>query len=122
MKLVNLTPHSVTLIRSVDKAEYHSATRSYRINSTLEGDDIQIIPSSGVSRCNMDEVEVAPGFFRVKFGKIDGLPDPEDGVMYIVSRIVMDAAHECGRDDVCAPHRLVRDVQGNIIGCLGFSL
>ena len=49
------------------------------------------------------------------FGAVEGLPDPEEGVVWIVSRVVAEAAKE--RDDLLVTDDAVRDDQGRIIGC-----
>ena len=53
------------------------------------------------------------------FGETTGLPDAHPGVINIVSRIVAEANPE--RDDLLMVHDTVRDDDGNIIGCKGFS-
>jgi len=59
--------------------------------------------SKGVARVNSEHVYVKDGdlpTFEVKYGDITGLPDPEDGVVYIVSLLVLQATD---RTDVVAP-------------------
>jgi len=54
------------------------------------------------------------------YGKVSNLPEPEDGVFYIVSAAVRTALPE--RKDLASPARLVRDDEGRIIGCLAFEI
>jgi len=54
-----------------------------------------------------------------QFGAVEDLPAPVAGLVYIVSRFVAEAAG--GRDDLYFPGSLVRDAQGNIVGCKGLS-
>lgn len=100
MKLVNLTPHPVRLC----------------------GLDIQ--PSGQVARVSTTEVVVdnidvdgtnVP-ILSVEFGEVVGLPEPEDGTIFIVSALVAQAAR---RSDVMSPGRLVRDPEGRVIGADG---
>jgi hypothetical protein len=56
----------------------------------------------------------------VTYGEIEGLPDYQEGVYYIVSGLVAAAAAKIGRTDCLAPGGLVRDKNnpGLILGCL----
>ena len=52
---------------------------------------------------------------RTVFGEPEGLPERRDGVFYIVSQLVKSALPD--RDDLLVPAEVVRDGEGNIIGC-----
>ena len=54
------------------------------------------------------------------YGKVSNLPEPKDGVLYIVSAAVRTALPE--RNDLASPAHLVRDEEGRIIGCLAFEI
>ena len=54
------------------------------------------------------------------YGEVSNLPEPEDGVLYIVSAAVRTALPE--RNDLASPAHLVRDEEGRIIGCLAFEV
>lgn len=56
---------------------------------------------------------------RRKFGAVSGLPDPKDGVAYIVSQIIADALPE--RRDLLVPADVVRGADGQVIGCKSFA-
>jgi hypothetical protein len=97
MTIKNLTPHSIT--------------------NVLTG---EIFPASGdVARASSASVEVAPGFFATTFGEVTGLPAQEEGVVLLVSMLVRTAS---GRADLVSPGDLVRDENGNPLGCKGFSV
>ena len=53
------------------------------------------------------------------YGEVTGLPDPRDGAYLIVSGMVASA---CPRDDVYSPGPLVRDADGQVIGCVGLRV
>ncbi len=53
--------------------------------------------------------------FKSSFGEVENLPPQEEGVMVIVSAMAADAAKD--RNDLLVPGELVRDNDGNIIGC-----
>ena len=81
----------------------------------------EAIPPSGVvARCATTTQEVAPGFFSTAFGAVENLPAPQPGVLLIVSALVRGAVPD--RADVVSPGELVRDENGQPIGCKGFSV
>ena len=43
------------------------------------------------------------GICRQEFGEVTGLPQPQEGVVFIVSALVLSAAKAAGRSDVVAP-------------------
>lgn len=102
--LINLTPHEVNII-----------TPSGVID----------IPASGaVARCSQssEQVTTINGIPVTKqvFGEVVDLPEPQNGVFYIVSRLVAAAAPE--RRDLLIPGPLVRGDNGQPIGCNGLSV
>jgi len=107
VKIVNLTPHEVTV--------------------KTDGGEIVIPPSGQVARC-AEKRSPAPALetemgsipvSRASYGAVEGLPDPQPGVVYIVSALVLAAVPE--RRDVFAPGPAIRDEEGRIIGCDGLS-
>ena len=78
MEIINLTPHVV------------------RLNNGTE-----FPPSGIVCRVFSAYEETEPGFFRVKFGEVIGLPDPKPETRYIVSGMILSALPE--RKDLIAP-------------------
>lgn len=103
-KVVNLTPHDINIIGN-------------------DGQVLQTFPASGdlarcqVSREQVGEVNGIP-VNRTVFGAVTGLPEQQEGVVYIVSALVAQATK---RDDVLIPDDAVRDEQGRIIGCRAFA-
>jgi len=105
MRLVNLTPHPITLISPT-------------------GEQLTVPPSGAVARVAermeslgevMVEGVVVPVVKR-SFGEVDGLPEPEPGVLYVVSALVAEAAWRVGRSDVVGLADFVRDEQGRVVG------
>ena len=104
-QIVNLTPHAVNIV----------------------GDDnsvVTTIPASGnVARCSqtIDVIgsitvnSVAITISSSSYGEVVDLPDPQAGVYYIVSRLVMSACP--ARQDLLCPNDLVRNDAGQVIGC-----
>jgi hypothetical protein len=79
-KFINLTPHTIVL------------------------NDGREFPSQGIARVaasfsSFDE----DGVCAQEFGQVTGLPEPQDGVLYIVSAMVLSAGKAQGRTDLVAP-------------------
>lgn len=99
--LVNLTPHELNI-------------------HTHEG-VVELPPSGEVARCSVSseeagELEGIP-LSRTTLGKVEGLPAPRPGVWLIVSTLVRTACPD--REDLLSPGPLVRDDNGQPIGCRG---
>lgn len=54
------------------------------------------------------------------YGEVSNLPEPKDGVLYIVSSAVRTAIPS--RKDLASPAHLVRDEEGRILGCLALEI
>jgi hypothetical protein len=85
--------------------------------------DWQVIdlPSLGIARCqervttigSWDDAGELPRV-RVGYGEVTGLPQSQDGVVYLVSQLVVQALAD--RSDLAYPHDLRRDFTGTITG------
>lgn len=100
LKLLNYTPHRELVYRP-------------------EGGEPIVLPQMGNVR--LKEIyspagELPNGFPLVllSYGEPMGLPNPEPGVVYVVSQLVVNACLQ--RSDLVFPAGLVRDGQGSIIG------
>jgi hypothetical protein len=119
MTLINATPHSITL---VSREGVEQDNRRQFLAETVE--ILREIPPSGilarVSMVNFPAGEIdGIAIESVTYGEIEGLPEPQEGVYYIVSGLVAAAAAKIGRVDCLAPGALVRDKKtGVILGCL----
>lgn len=101
VKIINLTPHTINLMIGEGSIE---------------------IKSSGVARCKVSAEQV--GTIEVDgkeipinkkvYGEVEGLPEKQEGTIYIVSSLVAQAVKD--RDDVFIPDELVRDEEGRVIG------
>ena len=102
MLFVNLTPHAL----NVRKAD---------------GTFANIPPLGTVARRSVERVVVGSidgiTVYATKFGQLEGLPEPDEDAIYIVSAL---AAQACaGRTDVLVPGEAIRDEAGRVIGCNG---
>ena len=94
---------------------------SHTINEVTSGMEI---PKTGkVARVKSTTIKVGEHMgcpiYRSTFGEIEGLPEPEEGVLYIVSSLALNAVPD-DRTDVVSPGNLQRDEHGNPVGCVGF--
>lgn len=121
-RVVNLTPHAIM----------------YRVG---EGRDITFPAAGTVARVAMVDTPAERDLYDYGFcgagdggqdfafrvvtqtpGPVEGLPDPESGTLFIVSRMVLDAIRG-NRRDVVAPDTgttAMRDAQGRILGVTRF--
>ena len=122
MNFINLTPHSVNI--------YGKGT---------DGNDIELIsiPSDGLARCKVitkpvGDIKEVNGqdvvafyesrgieLFHTEFGEVTGLPAPKENTIYIVSMLVRTALPN--RKDLYSPGKLLRNNEGQPIGCLGLT-
>jgi hypothetical protein len=104
VKFVNLTPHPIVL---------------------QNGDKRLELPSAGVARCSETSID-QPSLdgwpvYSYVYGPPVGLPDPEEGTYYVVSKLVMESLRGV-RDDILAPDTgstATRD-RGNVVSVRGF--
>lgn len=101
--VINLTPHEITVARG-------GVTRT--------------LPASGhvarVSTTHRDLQRTVLGapVKTTTHGAVEGLPDAQEGVTFVVSGLVRAAL--TGRPDVVSPGALLRDEAGRVIGCAEF--
>jgi hypothetical protein len=108
VKLVNLTPHPITIVVGDRKLVLPpSGGQVARVGQTYRD-----LGALGLEDLNVPVVATT-------YGDINGLPDPEPGVFYVVSALVAQAAWATGRLDVLAPDTgagAIRDEEGRIVG------
>lgn len=86
------------------------------------GNLLQSFPSVGLARVNvtnqnMGNVSGIPIFSAMPYTQGASLPDPQDGVGFIVSTLVRQAFPD--RFDLYSPGQLIRDDSGQPVGCYG---
>ena len=124
MKLFNLTPHKIVVYASA-----HATKPTIVIEPTGVVARVSSIlhPASLLARA-MTEVDHRVGELlripvsRAEFGEVVGLPAPTEGIVYVVSGMVLDAMHRADptRTDLLAPGEPLRAPDGQILGCIGF--
>ena len=99
-KIINLTPHQIIIFN-----ERMQVTR--------------ILESEGAARVSeqreaSSEIDGIPLVYKT-FGEVEGLPEPQEGIYYVVSNLVRTALPD--RKDLLVPCNNIKDAKGNIIGC-----
>ena len=109
LKMVNLTPHDITVVADDGSEQTVEYPRSGQVARAVE----VRVPGHALS----DTMSI--GTYRVSYLGVDNLPEPQPGVGFIVSVLTLIAAKASGRDvyDLYYPGQLVRDIKGRTIGC-----
>ena len=101
MKLKNLTPHELVFITSSGEFRLPASDKPARVE---------------VESRKAGEIAGLPVIIQ-RFGEeIENLPEPQDGVVYVVSALAAQAAWAQGRNDIVTVADPVRDSEGRIIG------
>lgn len=108
-EFINLTPHTLNILAADGS-----------IVDIQPSGDIARVSSSSTVIATINGINVSQQTFGDVFGDVTGLPDTQDGIIYIVSRMVKDRVPD--RLDVLVPGAPVRDADGKIIGANGLSL
>lgn len=101
MRYINLTPHTI----SITNGATYQSEGTCRVSSTH------------------NQVGSDPLTYIVEYGAIEGLPEPEEGKIYIISLIALNVAKSNGRTDCVAPASGHPDVirnKGQIVSAPGF--
>lgn len=106
--LVNLTPHAVNVYDEQGNCV------------------LTVEPSGTVTRCKAETVKVGEitvngviiPITKTKMGAMENVPAFVSTTLYIVSRVVADAA---GREDFVVPDSCIRNDKGQIVGCMSLS-
>ncbi len=113
MKLINLTPHRL------DVKDENGTWTTLSTSGQVARVTTQSTPAEPVD-AEFPAVTVPISTWIVEYGEVEGLPDPEPGVGYVVSGLVLSALGG-SRPDVFAPGDLIRDSSGRPIGCHGLK-
>ena len=109
MNLVNLTPHKITVFR----AGFEPLVIEPTLPSARVKEDKRLLREENGFK-----------FYEVIYGEVENLPKDltKTDNFYIVSSLVKNAIiQQHGyHKDLIVPCDLVRDEQGNIVGCRGF--
>lgn len=115
VKIINLTKHPFCLWKRPEQGEVFEDER---------GTIVFTVPPSGqvarvsASKTYLDPLRIDGHFVRVSkptFGEVEGLPAPQEGIVYFVSGMIRAACPK--RIDLFSPLEPVTDSYGNVIGC-----
>ena len=134
IKLVNCTPHDIVIVIDDIIGDYLSSDDTEIVSEFYVIEKSGIVPrlkevqkkvkTIRTTATRQDEVEtdgydngwnITVDIMKKSFTEIEGLPEPKENTIYIVSALVAGAAKN--RDDLVVPNDIVRDDQGRIIGC-----
>jgi hypothetical protein len=104
MQLVNCTPHVLNIVR--------------KDGTVLNLKPSGIIPRVATTNEIYDEIDGVV-ISQTLYGSVQDLPEPEEGTYYIVSLLVKKTA--ITRDDLLAPGELIRNSEGQTVGCKGLN-
>lgn len=102
---VNLTPHNVNIVVDENMAV--------------------TIPSSGVARVSVERVKVNKiagiNIFKNTSGEVTGLEAPENSVVIVSGLVLANLPEDINFTCVC-PDSLVRNDNGQVVGCEAFRI
>jgi len=109
VKIVNCTPHPIKILKVGIQIEFPPEEISARcIQSTKVVETVEDINSG-----------ILFSLTATTYGEVIGLPDPEEGTHYIVSKIVAERCKK--RKDLLIPNGVQVDSKGNVTGCISLS-
>ena len=103
MKLMNFTPHPITIVDDGASTLYSVDGPAPRLN--VEREALGRLGGTSIVRSTM--------------GEPTGLPDPQEGVVLIVSALVAEHPAVAHRRDLAYPGEAIRDPDGKIVGAKG---
>lgn len=107
LRVVNLTGHNVVLYNEDGKKVVWKAGRYAGVhNKSEEIDDVRVERAGQI------------GIMKSYTGQVRGLPEPRDGVLYVVSRAVKNLVPD--REDCVVPYRVMK-YHGRPYGCRMFA-
>ena len=105
INIINLTPHTITFITENGNLNVKPSGLVARVSAKTEETGYMYVTSFDI------RIPVT----TTVYGEVEGLPDPSENSIYVVSSLVAKQVPE--RKDVFIPNESVRDDQGRIIGC-----
>jgi hypothetical protein len=104
-QIKNFTPHPISICNNAGE-----------VTREIQPEGLVRLRAVTVPAGEIDGVPVT----RTEFGQPEGLPDFKEGTFYIVSQLVKSALPS--RSDLLVPAEVVRDENGNIVGCKSLGL
>ena len=131
MKVINLTPHAVTVFDATQFTNLEQVNATTWVADDVVGSPLATYESAGCARISVETQEVAselPGVtVASQYGEATGIPVDLDGSeVLIVSLPMQSMAKAAGlpcAGQMVAPYRGVRSRQNGslVLGCMGFT-
>lgn len=133
MKIVNLTPHPVIIVREDDDGPEVGSVGFGPAAAEIRYSVVETIAPSGVV-ARARQIDEAAGEIDINgvsvplvtstYGDPTDLPEPEEDTYYAVSILTAQAAKAAGRvtSDLLVTADPVRDEAGKIVGCRKFAV
>lgn len=118
MKIINLTPHEITVIGKELGQEWKYPASGQVARCSVTRELVDYVQETWIDDHGIEEEGVIP-VYVASFGAVEGLPPAQPDTVYLVSSLVAQALR--GRKDLLSPDDTVRDKAGQIIGCRGFA-
>jgi hypothetical protein len=103
MNFINCTPHTIN--EAITGQQFRTSGTIARVDVASKIVDI------------IEDISI----YENAYGSLVDLPEPIDNVLFIVSGLVLEAAKLLNRTDCVSPGELVRNSEGQPIGCKGFK-
>lgn len=111
MELINLTNHPINILAK-DKQKIITIPPSGILARSIQStEQMGFIDYNGV------QIPVT----QTTYGRVIGVPDPQPGKAYIVSKIVAERFNSDLRDDIFIVNGIVKDPNGGRLGCLSLG-
>ncbi len=114
MEIINATPHEINVI--MEGSLFTTGNLEKEISFPPSGIVVRLTTTKEV----VGSAEGIP-VHKVRYGEVEGLPEPQAEVVYIVSSLVANAL-KGKRYDLIMVDDTVRDEKGKIIGCKAFAI
>ncbi len=128
INIINCTPHDIVfIVESYIDDEFYAiekfiikksgiVPRVKEVENKIDVFKASVTRESDIKEDGYDNGwNIYIDIMQKSFSEVEGLPEPQENTIYIVSALVAGAAKD--RDDLVIPNDTVRDDQGRIIGC-----
>ena len=121
MKIVNLTPHPITITVNNKTIKYPPTEQPLRLKEETEL--IDYIEEEIISLGAYDDPYESPSIVKIPLYRkrfiVENLPPRRPDTLYIVSSVIAQLCPD--RDDFIVPNNLIRDNEGKVIGARSFA-
>ncbi|WP_277670992.1 hypothetical protein [Saccharomonospora viridis] len=114
MRIINLTPHPVRIYGEDTPDQVEDLDDGVVLTLEPSGQFARLGESvTGEDTVVTEEAEIPVSL--VSYAEIEGLPEPQEGTVFVVP--LMTALAAARRDDLLVPYEQVRNKEGTVVGC-----